>query len=104
MLILNNKLFETELEYFEELKNGGGYISERLILHCDQWRLANQPEITANILDSTVNFVVNIFKDFSLDVRSSDKVDIYNHFYKTRPNYYSIKQYIIDEINKILGD
>lgn len=104
MLILSNKLFENELEYFEMLKHGEGYISERLILHCDKWRLNNQPEVTADMLDSTVNFVTNVFKDFALDVSSEDKVNIYNHFFNTRPNYYSIKQFIIDEINKILGE
>ena len=45
-----------------------------------------------------------LFKDFALDVSSEDKVNIYNHFFNTRPNYYSVKQYIIDEIDKILGD
>ena len=103
MLILNNKLFEDELGYFEMLKRGEGYISEILILHCDKWRLSNQPEITADILDSTVNLIANIFKDFSLDVSSADRVNIYDYFFNTRPNYYSIKQYIIDEISKILG-
>ena len=104
MLILNNKLFETELEYFEMLKSGEGYISERIVSFCDRYRLNNQPELTADLLDSTVNLIVNIFKDFSLDVSSADRANIYDYFFNTRPNYYSIKQYIIDEISKILGE
>ena len=104
MLILNNKLFETELEYFEMLKRGEGYISERIVSFCDRYRLNNQPELTADLLDSTINFVTNIFKDFALSVSNDDRDDIYNHFFNTSPNYYSIKQYIIDEIGKILGE
>ena len=102
MRILNTNLFEEELEYYERLKNGGGYISEEIILLCDKHHLNNSPEITPEIIDSIINFLTNIFKDFSIEVSEQDVEDMKEYFKSNRPNYYSIKQYIIIEIEKIL--
>lgn len=102
MRILSTELFEKELEWYVKLKKGEGYISEKIILLCDNHRLSNTPEITLEILDSIINFLTNIFKDFSIEVSEQDVEDMKEYFKGNKPYYYSIKQYIIIEIEKIL--
>ena len=102
MRVLDTSLFDRELEFYEALKKGGGHISEKIILLCDHHRLNSTPEITPEIMDSIINFLTNIFKDFSIEVSEQDVEDMKEYFKGNKPYYYSIKQYIVIEIEKIL--
>ena len=102
MRVLDTTLFDRELEFYVALKKGGGYISEKIILLCDHHRLNSTPEITPEIIDSITNFLTNIFKDFSIEVSEQDIEDMKKYFEGNKPYYYTIKMYIIIEIEKIL--
>lgn len=102
MKISNMDLFNEELEYYEKLKRGEGYISERIILLCDKHRLNGTPEITPEIMDSIINFITSIFKDFFVEVGEKNVEDMKKYFKDNRPYYYSIRQYLIIEMEKLL--
>ena len=111
--ILNYNLFKLELDNFDRLKNAGGPINDKLILHCDKWNLSNlkrsdmTEEKYSEIIDGTVNFIINIFKDFSIDIDYNSIKDIVKNFYNiniSAPNYYSIKEYIIRKIDPLIEE
>ena len=103
MKILNDDLFKRELEWLEDLKKAEGPYNERIISFCDRWHLANGSEFN-KIKDPLLNFITNVFKDFSLDLEEIDKKSITDYFSKEKPNYYSIKKFIIDTIGKIVDN
>lgn len=101
MKILDKTIFYSELEWLEALQKAEGYVNERIISFCDHNRLANNPKITTTELDSVVNFLTKIFSDFSVYLEVEDIMDIKKHFLKVqKPNYYSIKNYIITNLQK----
>jgi len=95
--ILNTALFKQELEWGDALSKAHGPINEKLISHCDRWRLANTPKdkVSIEAWDATNNFIVNVLKDFSIDICPELRENIENHFLLTQPNYYTIKDYIL---------
>ena len=93
MKILNKDLFKKELEWFEALKKAQGHISESIISLVDYKRNT----------ESTVNFLTNKFKDFSLEVQEED-IERFKKIFSTPDsiNYYTVKDFIIKEIEDIL--
>ena len=83
--ILNTALFKQELEWYDALSKAHGPINEKLISHCDRWRLANASngKVSIDAWDATNNFIVNVLKDFSIDMCPELKENIENHFLLT---------------------
>lgn len=93
MQIIDKNLFMLELEWFWALKKAGGCLNERIISLADGRRTK----------EMAVNFLTNIFRDFSLDVTEEDRARFGKLFFNPENiNYYSIKEFIIREINFIL--
>ena len=93
MQIIDKNLFMLELEWFWALKEAEGCINERIILLADGRRTK----------EMAVNFLTNTFKDFSLDVTEEDQLRFGKLFFNPENiNYYTIKEFIIREINFIL--
>lgn len=102
MKILNKKIFQNELEWLEELKKASGYVNESIISFCDHKRLSDAPPVTPSLIESLVNFLTKKFADFSIEVEPEDIEDIKRYFSDVnKPNYYSIKEYIITQITKV---
>lgn len=93
MQIIDKNLFMLELEWFWALKEAEGCINERIISLADGRRTK----------EMAINFLTNTFKDFSLDVTEEDQIRFGKLFFNPENiNYYSIKEFIIREINFIL--
>ena len=111
--IINQNLFNLEIDNFKRLEKASGCINDKIILHCDKWHLADlkRSEMTeekySEIIDATVNLITNIFKDFSIEIDYELIKDIVKNFYNiniSAPNYYSIKEYIIRKIKPLIEE
>ena len=111
--IINQNLFNLEIDNFKRLEKASGCINDKIILHCDKWHLADLKrsemieEKYSEIIDATVNLITNIFKDFSIDIDYELIKDIVKNFYNiniSAPNYYSIKEYIIRKIKPLIEE
>lgn len=91
MNIINKTLFDNELDNLTKLEESSGPISERIINFVDRTR----------DLESCINFLCNIFKDFSLDIDASDKDKFKQYFSKNEINYFTLKHYICLKINEL---
>lgn len=93
MQIIDKNLFMLELEWFWALKEAEGCLNERIISLADGRRTK----------EMAINFLTNTFKDFSLDVTEEDQIRFGKLFFNPENiNYYTIKEFIIREINFIL--
>lgn len=106
MIVKNKEKFINEIKWFEELsKNSGGPYNEKLILFCDKWRLADGNAGT-KVISYTVRFIDDIFEQAGIYLQPSELFDIEEFFTKNPPNYYSIKEKIINisyETEKIIS-
>lgn len=94
MKIIDKKLFDMELEWFEALKKARGPINESIINLVDYKRTT----------ESVTNFLTNKFKDFSLEIQEEDIVKFKEAFPNPEAiNYYTVKDFIIKEIELILS-
>lgn len=65
-------------------------------------RLSYGPEVTPQLLEAIVNYLTKIFGDFSILIDTEDGGAIKKYFSEVKkPNYYSIKEFIITEISKV---
>lgn len=98
--------FEYELEWFEALKKASGPLNEKLILHCDKWRLNDTKDGNKNTgcITSTTSHILQLFKQFGIDTDETLTERILFYFFNTPPNYYSIKEFIINELDKVKLD
>ena len=94
MKIINPALFQRELEWYEALKKAEGPINESIISLVDRTR---EPE-------SITNFIVNNLRDFSLDVSIEERDEILRYFRIMDPTYYTVKEYILNSVAKVLDD
>lgn len=92
MKIINSTLFQRELEWYEALKKAEGCINESIISLVDRTR---EPE-------SVTNFIVNTLRDFSLDITIEERDEILRYFKTMAPNYYTVKEYILNSVAKVL--
>lgn len=110
MRIANEKVFKIktaslylrELEWLEALQKAEGWVNESIISFCDRYRLSYGPEVTPQLLEAIVNYLTKIFGDFSILIDTKDGDAIKKYFSEVKkPNYYSIKEFIITEITKV---
>lgn len=100
--IMDKTLFQKELEWLEALQKAEGWVNESIISFCDRHRLSYGPEVTPKLLESIVNYLTKIFGDFSILIDTEDGNAIKKYFTVVKkPNYYSIKEFIITEITKV---
>ena len=100
--ILDKTSFQKELEWLEALQKAEGWVNESIISFCDRHRLSYGPDVTPELLESIVNYLTKIFRDFSIDIDTEDSIEIKKYFSTVKkPNYYSIKEYVIIQITKI---
>lgn len=65
-------------------------------------RLSYGPDVTPELLESIVNYLTKIFGDFSILIDTEDGNAIKKYFTEVKkPNYYSIKEFIVTEITKV---
>ena len=101
--ILEPNIFKEQLEWFYALKNTKGIYNEQLINFCDRWHLANsEGKVTSTILDAATNFIINIFKEFSLDIGDDGRGIILDYFTGNELNYYSIKKFILESVDEAI--
>lgn len=91
MQIINQTIFTKELDNITRLEEASGTINERIINFVDRTR----------DLEACINFLCNIFKDFSLDIDASDKDKFKQYFSKNEINYFTLKHYICLKINEL---
>lgn len=92
MKIINQKRFEYNLEYLEELKHAKGSINESIICLVDYMR-----NITA-----VTEFLTREFKNFGLEVTVLDKAYTAEYFKDNEINYYYfVKEYMIEKLEKL---
>lgn len=100
--IMDGSLFQKELEWLEALQKAEGWVNESIISFCDRHRLSYGPEVTPQLLEAIVNYLTKIFGDFSILIDTEDGDVIKKYFSEVKkPNYYSIKEFIITEISKV---
>lgn len=100
--IIDETLFQKELEWLEALQKAEGWVNESIISFCDRHRLSYGPDVTPELLESIVNYLTKIFGDFSLVLDTEDCIEIKKYFSEVKkPNYYSIKEFIVTEITKV---
>lgn len=100
--IMDETLFQKELEWLEALQKAEGWVNESVISFCDRHRLSNSPEVTPELLEAIVSYLTKIFGDFSILIDTEDGNAIKKYFTEVKkPNYYSIKEFIVTEITKV---
>lgn len=102
--IMDETLFQKELEWLEALQKAEGWVNESIISFCDRHRLSYGPDVTPELLESIVNYLTKIFGDFSILIDTEDGNAIKKYFTEVKkPNYYSIKEFIVTEITKVFS-
>lgn len=91
MKIIDQKRFEYNLEYLEDLKKAEGSINESIICLVDYKR---------NITTVT-EFLTREFKNFGLNVTALDEAHITEYFKDNEINYYSVKEYMIKKLEEL---
>lgn len=102
--IMDETLFQKELEWLVALQKAEGWVNESVISFCDRHRLSNGPEVTPELLEAIVSYLTKIFGDFSILIDTEDGNAIKKYFTEVKkPNYYSIKEFIVTEITKVFS-
>ena len=91
MKIIDQKRFEYNLEYLEELKKAEGVINESIICLVDYKR-----NITA-----LIDFLTREFKNFGLNVTALDEAKMLGYFKNNEINYYTVKAYMIEKLEEL---
>lgn len=91
MKIINQNKFNYELEWLFELKKSHGHINESIISLVDHKRNIN----------ALTHFIERLYYNFGINFTEEDKIDITGAFRENNINYYSVKEYIIDKIEKM---
>ena len=93
MKIVNHKKFKREMENFQALKEASGCYNDDIILFCDYSKRDNK---------SLHIFVERLFSDCGIELNINDFYKLDEHFEKIGINYYSIKEYIIKNIDSLI--
>lgn len=102
--IMDKTLFQKELEWLEALQKAEGWVNESIISFCDRHRLSYGPDVTPELLEAIVSYLTKIFGDFSILIDTEDGNAIKKYFTEVKkPNYYSIKEFIVTEITKVFS-
>lgn len=102
MKIENKEKFENGLENFNLLRNSAGCINEEIILFCDNFRLTENNIQFNLLLPHLENFLNSIlFNNFGIKPNKKFSSKFLNFFGNNRPNYYTIKEFIIQTISGI---
>lgn len=94
MKIVNSKKFEREMENFQALKEASGCYNDDIILFCDYSKRDNE---------GLHIFIKRLFSDFGIELNISDFYKLDKHFEEIGINYYSIKEYIIKNIELLIN-
>lgn len=93
MKIVNHKKFKREIENFQVLKVARGIWNEKIISYCDY---------SKRDIESLRIFIEMIFFKFGINLGIEDFYKLDEHFEKIGSNYYSIKEYIIKNIDSLI--
>lgn len=94
MRIKDHKKFEREMENFQALKEAYGCYNDDIILFCDYSKRDNE---RLHI------FIERLFSDFGIELNINDFYKLDEHFEEIIINYYSIKEYIINNIELLIN-
>lgn len=96
MIVKDKEKFIAEIKWFEELsKNSSGPYNEKLILFCDKWHLADG-KVGLKEIKYTLRFIDDLFEKIGVYLTSSEYFELEEFFTNIKPNYYSIKEKIIN--------